>query len=85
MLVGITVSVRAKRRPAPSFPLQSSLAIESRRQECRCKKLDERQSLRQQGKMFHLPFHFVRDVFDLKNQLFRSSSSLARTASEWAH
>jgi len=34
--------------------------------------------------MFHLPFHFVRDVQELKTRLFRSSSRRVRIAAALA-
>jgi hypothetical protein len=34
----------------------------------------------QQGRMFHLPFHFVRDAQELKTKLFPSSSRFVRIA-----
>jgi hypothetical protein len=61
-------------------PLEPSSAVGK----CRAKKLDDSGCFQAAMGTFHLPFHFVRDAQELKNQLFSSSGRRVRTAAALA-
>jgi hypothetical protein len=76
------MAVWVKCRPAPSSLPQTLLNRVA--PPVPSKSLDDPGGVGQQGRMFHLPFHFVPDEPALNEALFPSSSSLARTAHESA-
>jgi hypothetical protein len=74
------ISMRAKRRQAPSFFFSNLSEPSPAVWKCRKKSSTDSVAFGQQGRMFHLPFHFVRDEPALKDALFPSSSSAVPAA-----
>jgi hypothetical protein len=75
--------MKCRQVPPPFFSnlLESSPAVRKRR-----KKIStEAVILGQQMRMFHLPFHFVRDPDQLQARLFCSSSSAVPAAEKLKH